>query len=247
MAKALEGKTAIVTGSSRGIGAAIARRIAADGARVIVNYAKRAGAADEVVKTIVDAGGKASAVGADVSTSAGIRQLFDESEKAYGGTDILINNAGAILYKLIADTSEEEFDQLFAVNVKATFLACKEATARLRDGGSIINFSSTTTALMLPTYGTYVATKGAVEQFSHVLAKELGARKIRVNVVSPGPTNTELFNTGKSESELSRAAGMAALGRLGEPDDIADVVAFLVSDGARWITGQNLRVNGGVI
>src|SRR5271154_4898136 len=117
MAKALEGKTAIVTGSSRGIGAAIARRIAGDGARVIVNYAKRAGAADEVVKTIVDAGGKASAVGADVSTSAGIRQLFDESEKAYGGTDILINNAGAILYKLIADTSEEEFDQLFAVNV----------------------------------------------------------------------------------------------------------------------------------
>jgi len=143
--------------------------------------------------------------------------------------------------------TEEEFDRLFAVNVKRTFFCCQQAAKKMADGGRIVNFSSSTTALMLPTYSAYVATKGAVEQLSHVLAKELGPRGITVNVVSPGPTDTELFGQGKSEEDKRRYARMAALGRLGTPEDIADVVAFLASDEARWVTGQNLRANGGVI
>src|SRR5689334_13047437 len=249
----LKGKVAIVTGSSRGIGAAIAKRLARDGARVIVNYARRADAAEQVVREIKndrgagEGGGDAQAIGADVSTVSGVVRLFDETERRFGNADILINNAGIILYKPVAEVSEKEFDELFAINVKGTFFACQQAARRLRDGGSIVNFSSTTTAMMLPTYGAYVASKGAVEQLTHVLAKELGGRKIRVNVVSPGPTDTELLTTGKSHEQLSRMAGLAAFGRLGTPQDIANVVAMLVSDDAGWITGQNIRANGGVI
>jgi len=143
--------------------------------------------------------------------------------------------------------SEEEFDRIFAVNVKGTFLACQQAAKRMADGGRIVNFSSSTTAMMLPTYGAYVATKGAVEQLTHVLAKELGSRRITVNVVSPGPTDTELFNVGKTDKERQHYAQMTALARLGQPQDIADVVALLVSEDAHWITGQNIRANGGII
>jgi 3-oxoacyl-[acyl-carrier protein] reductase len=142
---------------------------------------------------------------------------------------------------------EEEFDRLFAVNVKGAFFCCQEAARRMAEGGRIVNLSSSTTALMLPGYGAYVASKGAVEQFSHILAKELGPRGITVNVVSPGPTDTELFGQGKSEEQKQRFAQMAALGRLGQPQDIADVVALLVSEDARWVTGQNVRANGGLI
>jgi 3-oxoacyl-[acyl-carrier protein] reductase len=158
-----------------------------------------------------------------------------------------VNNAGVMFNKLLAEVTEEEFDRAFAVNVKGTFFACQQAAKRMADGGSIINFSSSTTAMMLPTYGAYVATKGAVEQISRVLAKELGSRGITVNVVSPGPTDTELFGQGKTDQDKQRFAQMAALGRLGQPKDIADVVALLVSDDARWITGQNIRANGGMI
>lgn len=243
----LDGKHAIVTGASRGIGKAIAKRLAADGAKVIVNYVSRQDAAEAVVQEIIQAGGNALAVQADVSKLSGIEHLFQQAEQAFGAPDILVNNAGAILYKPVVEVSEAEFDQLFALNVKGSFFASQMAARRLKDGGVIINFSSSTTALMLPTYGTYVATKGAVEQFSHVLAKELGQRQIRVNVVSPGPTDTDLFNQGKTEADKQRLAEMAALGRLGLPEDIADTVAFLVSDEARWVTGQNIRVNGGLI
>ena len=142
---------------------------------------------------------------------------------------------------------EEEFDRIFAVNVKGAFFCCQEAAKRMADGGRIINLSSSTTALMLPGYAAYVASKGAVEQFSHVLAKELGPKNITVNVVSPGPTDTELFSQGKSEKQKQRFAQMAALGRLGQPQDIANVVALLASDDAGWITGQNIRANGGLI
>ena len=178
---------------------------------------------------------------------ADVARLFDEAIGHFGRLDILVNNAGIILYKPLAEVTEEEFDRLFAVNVKGTFFCCQQAARRMADGGRIVNFSSSTTALMLPTYSAYVATKGAVEQLSHVLAKELGPRGITVNVVSPGPTDTELFGQGKSEEDKRRFAQMAALGRLGTPEDIADVVAFLASDEARWVTGQNLRANGGVI
>jgi 3-oxoacyl-[acyl-carrier protein] reductase len=159
----------------------------------------------------------------------------------------LVNNAGVILYKPLVDVSEQEFDRIMTVNVKGTFFACQQAAKRLENGGRIVNFSSSTTALMLPTYSAYVATKGAVEQLSHVLAKELGPRGITVNVVSPGPTDTELFGQNKTEQDKQRYAQMAALGRLGTPEDIADVVAFLASEEARWVTGQNIRVNGGLI
>jgi 3-oxoacyl-[acyl-carrier protein] reductase len=239
-------KTALVTGSSRGIGASIARHLAAAGAKVIVNYAAGRKAADEVVAAITAAGGEAFAVQADVSKAAEVRALFDAALERFGRLDILVNNAGIILYKKLAEITDEEFDRLLDLNVKAVFYALREAATRLADGGRIINLSSTTTRIMLPTYGGYVATKGAVEQMSRVFAKEVGGRGITVNVVSPGPVNTELFRTGKTDEDIGRMAAMAALGRIGEPEDIARVVCFLASEEAGWISGQNLGANGGL-
>jgi 3-oxoacyl-[acyl-carrier protein] reductase len=243
----LQGKVALVTGASRGIGRTVAVRLGRDGAAVVVNYAGSQQAARETVAAIEEAGGRAVAVQADVGKRADVERLFGETFQQFGRLDILVNNAGIMFNKPLAEVTEEEFDRIFAVNVKGTFLACQQAARRMEDGGRIINFSSSTTAMMLPTYGAYVATKGAVEQMSRVLAKELGARGITVNVVSPGPTDTELFGQGKTEQDKQRFAQMAALGRLGQPQDIADVVALLVSDEARWITGQNVRANGGIV
>jgi 3-oxoacyl-[acyl-carrier protein] reductase len=242
----LAGKVAIVTGASRGIGRAIALRLSQEGASVVINYAKRVEQAKEVVSAIEAAGGKALAVQADVSKTAELRNLFDRTLETYSQVDILVNNAGVILYKPVAEVTEAEFDNLFAINVKGTFFACQEAAKRMADGGRIVNFSSSTTAMLLPTYGAYVATKGAVEQLTRSLAKELGDRQITVNVISPGPTDTELFTVGKTPEQIQRFTQMTALGRLGKVDDIADVTAFLCSAEARWITGQNIRVNGGI-
>src|SRR5208282_2142338 len=197
----LDGKVAVVTGASRGIGRAIAVRLGQDGAAVVVNYSGNQKAALETVAAVEAAGGRAVAVQGDVGKVADIQRLFDAAFEHFGKLDILVNNAGVMFNKPVADVTEEEFDQIFAVNVKGTFLACQQAAKRMADGGRIINFSSSTTAMMLPTYGTYVATKGAVEQMSHVLAKELGPRGITVNVVSPGPTDTELFGQGKTYSD----------------------------------------------
>jgi 3-oxoacyl-[acyl-carrier protein] reductase len=240
----LEGKVALVTGASRGIGRAVAVRLGRDGASVVVNYSGNAEAAREAVTAVEEAGGKAVAIQADVGHVAEVEKLFTEAIGHFGKLDILVNNAGSMFNKPLADVTEEEYDRIFAVNVKGAFFCCQQAARRMADGGRIVNLSSTTTTLMLP---TYFATKGAVEQFSHVLAKEVGPRGITVNVVSPGPTDTELFGQGKTEADKQRFAQMAALGRLGTPDDIADVVAFLASDEARWITGQNIRANGGLI
>ncbi|MEG4281253.1 SDR family oxidoreductase [Microcoleus sp. MON1_C1] len=242
----LAGKVAIVTGASRGIGRAIALRLSQEGASVVINYARGADQAKDVVSAIEAAGGKALAVQADVSKTAEIRDLFDRTLETYSQVDILVNNAGVILYKPLAEVTEAEFDNLFAINVKGTFFACQEAAKRMAEGGRIVNFSSSTTAMLLPTYGAYVATKGAVEQLTRSLAKELGDRQITVNVVSPGPTDTELFTVGKTAEQIQRFTQMAALGRLGKVEDIADVTAFLCSEQARWITGQNIRVNGGI-
>jgi|SRR5579883_3155567 len=247
MGQHLSGKVALVTGASRGIGRAIALRLAADGAAVAVNYAGSAQQGEETAALIGQAGGRAVPVRADVSKVADVRRLFDATFAAFGRLDILVNNAGTILYKPLADVTEEEYDRLFGVNVKGTFFCCQEAAKRMADGGRIVNLSSSTTALMLPTYAAYVATKGAVEQLSHVLAKELGARGITVNVVSPGPTDTELFSQGKTEEQKQTFGRMASLGRLGRPDDIAAAVAMLVGPDAGWVTGQNIRANGGVI
>lgn len=242
----LAGKVAIVTGASRGIGRAIALKLAKSGASIIVNYAGNAQKAQQTVEEIKVLGVEAHPIQADVSKISEIKKLFDQTIKQFGKVDILVNNAGVIIYKPIIEVTEEDFDKIFDINVKGTYFTCQQAALRMADGGRIINFSSSTTAMMLPTYSAYVATKGAVEQITHVLAKELGSKGITVNVVSPGPTDTELFREGKSEEAINRLAQMAALGRLGEVQDIADVVAFLASDDARWITGQNIRVNGGI-
>jgi 3-oxoacyl-[acyl-carrier protein] reductase len=242
----LAGKVAIVTGASRGIGRAIALRLSQEGASVVVNYARGVDQAKDVVSAIEAAGGKALAVQADVSKTAEIGDLFDRTQETYSQIDILVNNAGVTLTKPVAEVTEAEFDNLFAINVKGTFFACQEAAKRMAEGGRIVNFSSSTTAIMMPTYGVYVATKGAVEQLTRSLAKELGDREITVNVISPGPTDTELFTVGKTAEQIQRFTQMTALGRLGKVEDIADVTAFLCSEQARWITGQNLRVNGGI-
>src|ERR1035437_190314 len=239
----LAGKVALVTGASRGIGRAIALRLAQDGAAVVVNYATNTASAGEVVANIQKAGGKARAGQADVSQVQAIDNLFDAALRHFGKLDILINNAGVIFSKPLADTSEEEFDRLMSINVKGTFFACQQAAKRMAEGGRIVNFSSTLTALMIPSFSAYVASKGAIEQITHVLAKELGPRKITVNCVSPGTTDTELLGLGRTDEQNQTYARMTALGRLGKPEDIADVVALLVSDDGHWITGQNIRAN----
>ena len=242
----LSGKVAIVTGASRGIGARIATRLAQAGAGVVVNYAGRRDAAEQVVRSIEAGGGRALAVQGDVSKPQDVRVLFDAAVERFGRVHILVNNAGIILYKRLDQTTDDEFDRLFAVNVKGVFNALREASRRLEDGGRIINFSSSTTRLMLPTYASYCATKAAVEQLTRIFAKEVGQRGITVNVVSPGPTNTELFTEGKSEADIQRMAAMAALGRIGQPEDIANLVLFLASDEAGWISAQNIGANGGL-
>lgn len=243
----LKGKTAIVTGASRGIGREIALKLGKLGAAVVVNYASNAKSAEDVASEIMEMGGRATPRQADVRKLQDIEALFDNTIERYGAVDILVNNAGIIIHKKVEDVTEEEFDNIFASNVKSLFFACQQAARKLSDGGRIINMSSSVTKLMMPTYGAYAATKGAVEQITKVLAKELGHRGITVNSLSPGPTDTDLFRKGKTEEQINHLANMAALGRIGTPADIANAIALLVSDDAGWITGQNICVNGGFI
>lgn len=247
MPELLKGKVAIITGAGRGIGAVMARRFAGEGAKVVVNYATSATEANAVVTEIKEAGGEAISVKGDVSKKQDCIGIFDAAEKTFGNADILVNNAGLILYKLLAAVTEEEYDRLFAVNVRGTFLTCQLAATRLNSKGVIVNFSSSTTALALPTYATYCATKGAVEQLSHIFAKEMGSKGIRVNVVSPGPVMTDLFTTGKSDEDIKRMASFSAFNRIGEPVDISNVVTWLCSDEAAWVSAQNVRANGALI
>lgn len=237
-------KVAIVTGASRGIGAAIAHQLAAAGAKVIVNYAGSQAAAAQTVAAIEAAGGNAFAVQADVSRADQVERLFDAAIARYGRVDVLVNNAGIMLTKLLQDTTDEDFTRQFDVNVRGTFNTMRQAATRLADNGSVINFSSSVTRLMLPGYATYVATKAAVEQLTRVFAKEVGSRAINVNSISPGPTNTELFTQGKPQEVIARSAALSVFNRLGEPDDIAKIVVFLASDAAKWISAQNIGANG---
>ncbi|WP_436485215.1 SDR family oxidoreductase [Chitinophaga sp. ARDCPP14] len=242
----LKDKIILVTGSSRGIGATMAGQLAAAGAKVIVNYAGGKDAAQQVVEHIRQQGGDAIALQADVSKSDEVKALFDAAIAHYGRIDVLVNNAGIMITKLIKDTTDEDFTRQFDINVRGTFNTMREAATRLADKGSIINFSTSVNRIMLPAYGTYVATKAAVEQLTRVFSKEVGARGINVNSVSPGPTNTELFTNGKSEEVIARLASLSAFNRIGEPDDIAQVVVFLAGDDAKWINAQNIGVNGGM-
>lgn len=242
----LNGKVVLVTGASRGIGATIANQIAEAGAKVIVNYSGNKEAADKVVEQIIAKGGDAIAVQADVSKTDEVKNLFDVAIAHFGKIDVLVNNAGIMITKLIKDTTDEDFTRQFDINVKGTFNTMREAATRLENNGSIINFSTSVNRIMLPSYGTYVATKAAVEQLTRVFSKEVGSKGINVNSVSPGPTNTELFTNGKPQEVIDRLASLSAFNRLGEPDDIAKIVVFLASDNAKWITAQNIGVNGGM-
>jgi 3-oxoacyl-[acyl-carrier protein] reductase len=241
----LQNKVAIVTGASKGIGTHIAKALARAGAKVVVNYASSQASADQVVAEIRASGGESIAVRADVSKTSEVKALFDATIAKFGKVDLLINNAGIAIYKTLKDTTDDDFDRIFDINVRGVFLTLREAATRLENGGRIVNLSSSVTRLMMPAYGSYSATKAAVEQMTRVFAKEVGQRGITVNSLSPGPTNTELFTAGKTEETIKRLAAMAALGRIGEPEDIARVVLFLVSDEAAWVTAQNLGVNGG--
>ncbi|WP_278938668.1 SDR family oxidoreductase [Pseudomonas helleri] len=240
-------KVAIVTGSSRGIGAAIAERLAHDGFAVVVNYSGNAAPAHALVDKITQQGGSALAVQADVSDSAAVRQLFKTTLDTFGGVDVLVNNAGIMTLAPLGDTDDATFDRLLAINFKGTFNTLREATKHLRDGGRIVNFSSSVTALLQPTYSIYAATKAAVEAMTSVLAKELRGRNITINAVAPGPTATDLFLNGKPQEVIDRLAKLAPLERLGEPADIAAVVSFLSGPDGAWINGQTLRANGGII
>jgi 3-oxoacyl-[acyl-carrier protein] reductase len=239
-------KVALVTGASRGIGMAIAERLARDGFKLIINYSENAAPADALVRKL-EGGGRAIAVKADISDPSAVRQMFDAAVAAFGGIDVLVNNAGIMALAPIAETDDASFDRHIAVNLKGTFNTLREAAKRLRDGGRIVNFSSSVVGRLIPTYGVYIATKAAVEGLTSVLAKELRGRNITVNAVAPGPTATDLFLKGKPQEVVDSLAKMAPLERLGQPSDIADVVSFLAGPDAAWVNGQVLRVNGGLI
>jgi 3-oxoacyl-[acyl-carrier protein] reductase len=240
-------KVALVTGASRGIGAAIAQRLARDGFTVIVSYAESAEPAEALVRSIQQAGGQALAAKADVSNPTDVRRLFDAAETAFGGVDVLVNNAGIMQLANMADAEDASFDRQIAVNLKGTFNTLREAATRLRNGGRIVNFSSSVVGLLQPGYGVYAATKAGVEAITGVFAKELRGRSITVNAIAPGPTATDLFLKGKPQEVVDRLAKLAPLERLGQPEDIADAVAFLAGPDAGWINGQVLRANGGII
>lgn len=240
-------KVAIVTGASRGIGAAVAERLARDGFTVVVNYAGSQAPAEALVRKIEAAGGRALAAQGDVANPDAVKRMFDAAETAFGGLDVLVNNAGIMALALLAQSDDALFDRHIAVNLKGSFNTMREAARRLRNGGRIINFSSSVVGLLQPTYGVYAATKAAIEAMTSVLAKEMRGRGITVNAIAPGPTATDLFLDGKSPELVERIAKAAPLERLGQPEDIAAAVAFLAGADGAWINGQTVRANGGMI
>ena len=240
-------KVAIVTGASRGIGAAVAERLARDGLTVVINYSGDTKSAETLARKIEGEGGRALIAKADVSDPNAVRSMFDTAEATFGGVDVLVNNAGIMKLARIADSDDALFDQQIAVNLKGSFNAMREAAKRLRDGGRIVNFSTSVVGTRLETYGVYAATKSAIETMTAILSKELRGRNITANAVAPGPTATDLFLDGKSPELIERLAKMNPLERLATPDDIASVVAFLVGPDGGWVNGQVLRANGGMV
>lgn len=239
-------KTAIVTGASRGIGREIAKRLAADGFAVVVNYAGNSKLAQEVVDEIRNADGEALAVQADVSDPAQVKQLFEKTIEAFGHVDVVVNNAGIMELSPIAKGDVENFDKMIATNLRGTFVVFAEAAQHVASGGRIIAFSSSVLGLNLPTYGAYIASKAGTEGLVRVLANELRGRNITVNAVAPGPVATELFLTGKTPQQVEHLSKMNPLERLGQVEDIAAVVSFLAGRDGGWVNGQILRANGGM-
>ena len=240
-------KVAIVTGASRGIGAAIAQRLAADGFTVVVNYAGNAAEAEALVGKIEAAGGHAIPAQADVSDPAAVARMFDAAQAAFGGVDVLVNNAGIMRLATIADSDDALFDSQIAINLKGSFNTLREAAKRLREGGRIVNLSSSIVGRYEPSYGVYAATKAALEAMTRIMAKELRGRNITVNAVAPGPTATALFLDGKPQAVIDQLTKLAPLERLGRPEDIANTVAFLTGPDGSWVNGQVLRLNGGIV
>jgi 3-oxoacyl-[acyl-carrier protein] reductase len=243
----LTGKVAIVTGASKGIGAEIARQLAAEGASVVVNYASSRTGADQVVAKILKAGGKAVAVQGDVSKRADVKRLFAATKEAFGGLDILVNNAGVFEFAPLESASEESFRRQFDINVLGTMLTTQEALGYFgKDGGSVINFSSISSANPVPNSVIYSSSKAAVDALSKALANELAGRNIRVNVIAPGMTRTEgLAAMGVDDAAASSLSAGVPMGRLGRPDDIASVATFLASDRSAWLTGERITASGG--
>ncbi|MFF7799664.1 SDR family oxidoreductase [Streptomyces olivaceus] len=240
-------RVAVVTGGSRGIGRAVSQKLAADGLAVVVNYARDASAAEEVVASITSAGGRAVAVQADVAEEKEVAALFDRAEAEYGGVDVVVNSAGRMTLSTIADLDLAALDAMHRTNIRGTFVVAQQAARRLRAGGSFVGFSTSVVGTQFPTYGAYVASKGAVEAMTLILAKELRGRDVTVNTVAPGPTATDLFLNGKTPEQIDQLAKTPPLERLGSPEDIANVVAFLGSPAGHWVNGQVLRANGGLV
>lgn len=241
----LTGKVAIVTASSRGIGRAIAKRLGKDGAAVVVNYVSSPEKAEAVVQDIITGGGRAIAIQGSMANKEDVLRLFEETEQKLGAIDIVVNVAGVSVFKLHTELTDEDFDKVFAVNAKGAMYMLQEAAKRVQDGGRIIQFSSGGTMMPLPTGGIYAASKAAGERFAFSLAKEIGPRQVTVNVISPGTTDTDGLIMPKEA--VDQLIQQTPLGRLGQPEDIAAVVAFLVSDDAHWVTGQNIQANGGIL
>lgn len=246
-APASNGKVALVTGSSRGIGAATAKRLARDGYAVTVNCVVNRDLATGVARDIESAGGRAIWVQADVSDPSAVRRLFDENERAFGGVDVVVSNAGIMRLAPFRDMTDADFNRMIDVNQKGSFYVLREAARRVRDDGRIIALSSSITQLRSPTYGPYAATKAAQELFANILAKELEGRMISVNAMAPGVVNTPLFTDGKTSEQIAGFAARTPHKRLGEPPDIADTIAALCSGDGAWINGQTVFANGGIV
>jgi 3-oxoacyl-[acyl-carrier protein] reductase len=247
MSKNIENKVAIVTGASRGIGKQVAIQLGQLGISTVINYNSNEKEAQEVVKEIIFEGGESIAIQANISKLSDLEKLFEQTIKIYGKVDILINNAGLMINNPIENVSEEEFDRQFLTNVKGTYFACQQAMKHMENDGRIINFSTSITGVMFPSYSVYAASKGAIEQITRQLAKEFGTKGITINAIAPGPVKTELFMKSKSEEQIKMLSNMNSFGRLGEPEDIAEVIELLVNEKSHWITGQTIKVNGGFI
>jgi 3-oxoacyl-[acyl-carrier protein] reductase len=240
-------RVAVVTGGSRGIGRAVSRKLARDGLAVVVNYAHDAAAAEEVVAAITASGGRAICVQADVADESAVATVFDRAEKEFGGVDVVVNCAARLALSPIADLDLAVLDAVHRTNIRGAFVVAQQAARRLRAGGSFVGFSTSVVGTQFPGYGAYAASKGAIESMTLILARELRGRDVTVNTVAPGPTATDMFLDGKTPEQIDQLAKVPPLERLGTPDDIANVVAFLTSPEGHWVNGQVLRANGGMV